>query len=244
MFNGNISMKFYDMSHFARSNGKETVQRAHCAVEQKQLKSLFLETPCSCYGIVTCSFDGEPCSRSRGVHSFLLQPPLLLTARRSQMVMMALRLSFLLFLKRRRKKLPSPARRYYILLGSLLRSNCLHSTLLFMFCNQSATVEMGVKLTLNHFESLQGLRCSMLNKTSWLKVLLNLEEYEQNVNMPKKIKTSLIQPSLKQTAAAEDRCVPSLPQERESTRRVTMLQFHNRSTAIFLYILFDNTQQI
>ena len=32
MFNGNISMKFYDMSHFARSNGKETVQRAHCAL--------------------------------------------------------------------------------------------------------------------------------------------------------------------------------------------------------------------
>ena len=25
-------MKFYDMSHFARSNGKETVQRAHCAL--------------------------------------------------------------------------------------------------------------------------------------------------------------------------------------------------------------------
>ena len=32
MFNGNISMKFYDMSHFARSNGKETVQTAHCAM--------------------------------------------------------------------------------------------------------------------------------------------------------------------------------------------------------------------
>ena len=35
MFNCNISMKFYDMSHFARSNGKETVQRAHCAVEEQ-----------------------------------------------------------------------------------------------------------------------------------------------------------------------------------------------------------------
>ena len=34
-----ISMKFYDMSHFARSNGKETVQRAHCAlVECKMSK--------------------------------------------------------------------------------------------------------------------------------------------------------------------------------------------------------------
>ena len=33
MFNGNISMKFYDMSQFARSKGKKTVQRAHCAVE-------------------------------------------------------------------------------------------------------------------------------------------------------------------------------------------------------------------
>ena len=32
MFNGNISMKFYDMCHFVRSNGKKTVQRAHCAV--------------------------------------------------------------------------------------------------------------------------------------------------------------------------------------------------------------------
>ena len=28
-------MKFYDMSHFARSNGKETVQRAHCAMDQR-----------------------------------------------------------------------------------------------------------------------------------------------------------------------------------------------------------------
>ena len=34
MFNGNISMKFYDMSHLARSTGKKTVQRAHCALEE------------------------------------------------------------------------------------------------------------------------------------------------------------------------------------------------------------------
>ena len=35
MFNGNISMKFYDMSHFVRSKGKKTVQRAHCALEPR-----------------------------------------------------------------------------------------------------------------------------------------------------------------------------------------------------------------
>ena len=38
MFNCNISMKFYDMSHFARSNGKETVQRAHCAMVWRRLE--------------------------------------------------------------------------------------------------------------------------------------------------------------------------------------------------------------
>ena len=29
-------MKFYDMSHFVRSKGKKTVQRAHCAVQSHQ----------------------------------------------------------------------------------------------------------------------------------------------------------------------------------------------------------------
>ena len=35
-------MKFYDMSHFVRSKGKKTVQRAHCAVEResKELNAL------------------------------------------------------------------------------------------------------------------------------------------------------------------------------------------------------------
>ena len=46
MFNGNISMKFYDMSQFARSKGKKTVQRAHCALE-----SIFLHNPDTCLNI-------------------------------------------------------------------------------------------------------------------------------------------------------------------------------------------------
>ena len=40
MFNGNISMKFYDMSHFARLKGKKTVQRAHCALVVQMRKQL------------------------------------------------------------------------------------------------------------------------------------------------------------------------------------------------------------
>ena len=50
MFNGNISMKFYDMSQFVRSKGKKTVQRAHCALvsrdifEKLQVKSSWEET--------------------------------------------------------------------------------------------------------------------------------------------------------------------------------------------------------
>ena len=35
-------MKFYDMSHFVRSKGKKTVQRAHCAVQSPD-SSLTLE---------------------------------------------------------------------------------------------------------------------------------------------------------------------------------------------------------
>ena len=45
MFNGNISMKFYDMSHFVRSNGKETVQRAHCALLSSRIQVYTFQMP-------------------------------------------------------------------------------------------------------------------------------------------------------------------------------------------------------
>ena len=38
-------MKFYDMSHFVRSNGKETVQRAHCALQGKKSSPSFKLKP-------------------------------------------------------------------------------------------------------------------------------------------------------------------------------------------------------
>ena len=91
------------------------------------VEAILLATPFgSRYGLFTCSFDDEPCSRSREVHSFLLQPPLIWTAMRSLMVMMALMFSFLLFLKI--KVLSSPARRYYCL------ALCSGKTVLTLLC--------------------------------------------------------------------------------------------------------------